>query len=174
MSSEELTNKYIEILDSMSDIKDKHFDKELTLGYEKFKQRFFEAYICKFLKEYSTVKSDEKGPDFIVDDNINIECIVPTNGDKNSKDKVPEKFLSKENDVVVNPLPEEKLIPRLSSAFYDKYKKYQEYKSQDILGNRINIIAIKDSITQYSGLEDNIPRIVKSSICNWISKNRHN
>lgn len=150
-----------EILEVYDPYKDSIFNSEIRSDYNRFHQRFFEAYISYVLINSDVkikMESYDKGPDIIINDNIYIECTAPTNGDIESKNSVTKKIM---DGRTVNVLPETKLILRLSNAFTTKSEIFKKYEEKKIINLGINIIAISGSLLEWEYQEDNIPRIVK-------------
>lgn len=100
---------------------DKHFLTEIK---NNFPQRAWEMYLCNVLLDYGfSIKSNNDGPDFIVDDKIYIECIVPQKGCKNS---VPDILFNKFQEY-----PDNQIKLRLASAFKEKFDKYTKWQNND-------------------------------------------
>jgi hypothetical protein len=157
-----IRTKFIELIENHKPYMDDHYMKEIIQNNEKFRQRFFEAYMTSYLViNKCKFQSKNVGPDYNLHNNVYIECVAPTKG--TDPNDVPEMYINsiKDEKFVVNSVPEVKIIVRLASAFFDKWKKYTNYIKNGDIEFGCNIIAINDSNIPCSKLEDNIPRIVK-------------
>ena len=100
---------------------DRHFLNQIRTS---FHQRSWEMYIGNVLlaKELS-INSENEGPDFIVNNNIYIECVACTKGDPKKLDSVPE---LKERHV--QDIPVDQMILRITQAIKDKTLEQYEKK----------------------------------------------
>lgn len=113
---------------------DAHFLRESTI---QFHQRTWELYLWHVLKMYGhdPRKSGPKGPDmwFQVDGRkVWVEAIAPQRG--TGPDAVPairtiNEMIAAGEEPIAQPVPEEKILLRLTQALDDKRKKYEGYRS---------------------------------------------
>ena len=160
---EYVRDKFKKMMRKFKPYMDSHFENEIknSNDYDIFHQRFFELYMSNYLLENNIqFNSYDKGPDFILKNKTHIECVAPTAG--KGQNKVDERpiFSSEKKNNCCN-VPEEKIMLRLSSAIFDKYKKYRKYIKSEVIDSGVNIIALNDGLIPYSKIEDNIPRIIK-------------
>lgn len=163
IDSEYIRDELKRMMKNFEPYMDSHFENEFknSDNYNIFHQRFFELYMSNYLLENNIqINSFDKGPDFILNNKIHIECVAPTAGKgQNKVDEIP--TLNSEKRVIVSNVPEEKIMLRLFSAIFDKYKKYRKYIKSKVIDSGVNIIALNDGLLPYSKIEDNIPRIIK-------------
>lgn len=98
-----------------------------------FHQRSWEMYVGSVLLEKGlTIKSEDKGPDFIVDNDLYIECVAPTKGNLGKPDSVPEMFVAlTPEEIRVQDVPFDKIILRITGAVKDKaLAQYEKWKSK--------------------------------------------
>ena len=89
----ERKEKFEKLWQNFKPYADNHFLTEIKTN---FHQRSWEMYVGNVLLEKKlSIESKNEGPDFIVNDNIYIECVAPTKGDPAKPDSVPEMFLAK-------------------------------------------------------------------------------
>jgi hypothetical protein len=132
-----------------------------------FDERFWEMYLtCTLMYAGITIKekNDKAGPDVRVEykgNTIWIEAIAPTSGDQSSNDRVPELVIT--NPPTTQEVPDKQIILRYSSAIAEKYCKYFKYLNDGIISdNDFYIIAIYGGQITCSGIERELPRIVRS------------
>lgn len=130
-----------------------------------FHQRSWEMYLGNVLLERKlSIKSQKGGPDFILDDDIYIECVAPTRGDSNKPDSVPEMHIAKTlEEIRALDVPVDQMILRITQAIKDKallqYKKWRSKKW--FKENAPFIIAINTADLQYVD-DPNMPNIIKA------------
>lgn len=94
---------------------DSHFLSQIKTN---FHQRSWEMYVGNVLLEKKLrIKSQDEGPDFVIDNIAYVECVAPTKGDPAKPDSVPEMFVAtKPEEIRVQDVPVDKMILRLSYA----------------------------------------------------------
>jgi hypothetical protein len=128
-----------------------------------FHEKSWEMYLaCVFLNHGFQLnkKRKKKGPDICLlgqTKPIWVEAKAPGSGTGN--DAVPEPELD-----ILNDVPEEQILLRLTSAIVEKYKKYQKYLRKGIISkDDPYIIAINGGNIPRAGNEgDDVPHIVKA------------
>lgn len=133
---------------------DTHFLKELKL---KFHQRTWEMYIGNvLLGKNLTIASSNEGPDFIVvnpsgDILLYVECVAPTKG--MSADAVPDIFSTPFGQrPVVQRVPEDNIILRITAAVKDKADQYKNWASKGWFDPSIPyVIALNTGDLEYPG-----------------------
>ena len=148
----EVRKEYNKTLEMRKPYMDKHFMGEIQNGVSKFQQRYFEAYLGRYLIENEISikeKKGKKGPDFHLCDNTYIECVAPSSGEGN--DKIPIKHVNRIGDekFKVNIVPEEKILLRLANAFTEKHKKFNSYVNEAIIKEGVHVIAINGCLLNY-------------------------
>ena len=141
---------------------EEHF---LSVAQEKgfFKQRWWEMTLSVGLLNIGIEiqkKIKEDGPDILISNPIEIspkiyiEAIAPKEGE--TEDKLPE---MKSNGVY--DLPRDKFLLRLSSAFVEKYNKYNKYINNNIIcKSDIYIIAISScDLSEYGSLMNSTSKV---------------
>lgn len=109
---------------------DSNFKKEIKTN---FHQRSWEMYVGNlFLNEGLFIKSNNKGPDFIINNNIYIECIGVTKGDPKKHNSVPEMVFARNlEEICVQDIPIDKMILRITQAIKDKaIDQYERWKNK--------------------------------------------
>jgi type I restriction enzyme S subunit len=128
---------------------------------EQFHQHFWELYLAATLHDVSgdagivlVEQNKEEGPDILLRKNnqgIWVEAIAVTAG--KGKDAVPDQ---------AGPVPDEQIRLRLTSAFKEKFEKYQKYITNGIVSDNDQfIIAINAAIVPSARLERELPFIVR-------------
>ncbi len=106
---------------------DKHFLKEVKTN---FHQRSWEMYLSNlFIENGFEISSKDKGPDIKIDlgdRNLWIECVASKKGEKS--DKVPDMMYE-----VVQDVPADKMLLRITNSIDKKFKKYQKYVKDSII-----------------------------------------
>ena len=134
---------------------DKHF---LSDAGDHFHQRFWEMYLCvTMLKQGFTIeKGKSKGPDFSINignRKIWIEAIVPTAGQTDSPDRVPEPIMFQANFTRV-----EKILLRYTSALSEKNKQYKKHCDNKIIAkDDLYIVAINSSQIPHASCGSTLP-----------------
>lgn len=149
---------------------DRHFKKEIQ---KQFHQRTWEMYLANVLIDKNMpVKSYNKGPDLIVDNSIYIECIAPTNGDLTKPNSVPKVDYSKcLNKVVLESLPTEQMILRVTHSIGEKEKQYQGWlKKEWVDREKPFIIAINTGSLDHLQEDDFILKVLFGLDCIQISE----
>lgn len=109
---------------------DKNFKKEVK---KYFHQRSWEMYLGNILlNKWFQIKSNNEGPDFIINKNIYIECIAPTKGDPQKQDSVPAVFYATTpKEIYAQDVPMDKMILRITQAIKDKaINQYEKWKAK--------------------------------------------
>lgn len=107
---------------------DSHFSMQIKTN---FHQRSWEMYVGNVLLEKGlAIKSKDEGPDFIVSENLYIECVAPTKGDPEKPDSVPEMFIATmPEEIRVQDVPVDKMILRITQVIKDKaLDQYERWK----------------------------------------------
>lgn len=115
---------------------DSHFLSNIKY---QFHERTWEMYVgCSLLSRGIDFKSNDKGPDFLIEESgkkIWIECV--TCGEGEGDDKVPTMLYN-----TVNSVPENEMCMRIASAISDKYLDYQKYLGNIVSGDDTYIFAV--------------------------------
>ena len=134
-------------------VSEQHFLSEIQKK-DQFKQRWWEMILAVGLLNIGVKirkKSNEEGPDIIIEKPLKtyIEAIAPKMGE--TKDKLPEM----QWDGVFDP-PKKQFLLRLTSSFCYKYNKFKQYIKKGLVStNDICIIAISIcNLDQYGSLMD--------------------
>lgn len=137
---------------------------------DSFKSRWWEMYcgVALLGLDIKLKKSKhDAGPDFKFENNNQkyyIEAIAPTQGDFNSKDRLPDIEISEPGKVEVYTLPINEFMFRLSGAVKEKIERYNYYIEKNIVNkNDILIIGLSAcNLSQYGSLMDEpVPAILK-------------
>lgn len=141
---------------------DKHFLSQIRTN---FHQGSWEMYVGNVLLEKNlAIKSKDEGPDFVVDNNLYIECVAPTKGDPNKPDSVPERFITtKLEEISVEDVPVDQMILRITSAIKDKaLNQYQNWKNKDWFDSKIPFV-ITVNTGDFGHVEDpGMPNVLKA------------
>ncbi|KKQ38240.1 MAG: hypothetical protein US54_C0014G0005 [Candidatus Roizmanbacteria bacterium GW2011_GWA2_37_7] len=141
---------------------DKKFKTKII---KNFHQRLWEMYIGNVLliKKFN-INHDEGRPDFIVNDNIYIECTAPTKGDPTKSDSVPEMLVAKNiEEIKEQDVPVDQMILRITQVINEKaLEQYDKWKRKKWFNRKSSfIIAVNTSDLEF--LEDpNMPNVVKA------------
>lgn len=144
---------------------DKHFLSQIKTN---FHQRTWEMYLGNVLLEKKLlIKSQNEGPDFVVNDNIYIECIAPTKGDSSKADSVPEIHIAnikKRERPMVQDVPVDEMILRITQALKDKgLGQYAKWKSNNWFDKKAPfIIAINTGDLKFPQDYLGIPLVIKA------------
>jgi len=119
---------------------DRHFKEDAT---KHFQERFWEMYLGATLLKYDFKidSHNEKGPEFVTKLNSKrcwFEAITPSPGA--GPDAVPEMEYGAKIAIRV---PTDEITLRLRHAIHEKYKKYQHYVDEGIIGNDESYIIAK-------------------------------
>ena len=128
---------------------DKHFLEEIK---KNFHQRSWEMYIGNvLLSKGLSIKYKNEGPDFIVNDDIYIECVASTRGDPNKPDSVPEMYVARTlEEIQVRDVPVDKMILRITQAIKDKELQYEKWKEKTWFNQKVSfVIAINTGDLMY-------------------------
>jgi len=92
---------------------------------------------------------------------IHVECTATTLGEENKPDTVPEMYVSKSvYNLVVQDVPEEKILLRIAQALTDKHKQYQKRITDGrVKENEPYVVAINTGTLQHM---ENLPNILKT------------
>ncbi|CAK8722226.1 MAG: hypothetical protein CDV28_11639 [Candidatus Electronema aureum] len=127
----------------------------------RFHQHFWELYLAATLHDVGfplVEQKKEEGPDILLCNNsqcVWVEAIAVTAGDGN--DAVPANVCGQ-----ASPVPDEQIRLRLTSAFKEKFEKYQKYITNGIVSDNDQfIIAINAAIVPSARLERELPFIVR-------------
>ena len=137
---------------------DKHFQTECGKA---FLQRYWEMYLTMSLeKQGFGIESKDHGPDVRISKDEHVcwvEAIAATAG--SGPDAVPEM----KHDGTAWRVPNEQIILRLTSAFVEKFGKYEKYLAKNIVGpNDPFVIAINGRGIPFWQVCPNLPRIVSA------------
>lgn len=130
-----------------------------------FHQKSWEMYLGNVLLEKKlSIRSQNEGPDFIVNNNIYIECTAPTKGDSIKPDSVPDMFVAKTpGEIREHDVPVDQMILRITQAMNDKalcqYEKWRHKKW--FKGDTPFIIAVNTADLQYVD-DPNMPNAIKA------------
>ncbi len=124
----ERREKFNNLWSQFKSLADDHFLSQIK---KEFHERTWEMYIgCVLQKFFTSVSSENIGPDFILNkekvDEIFIEVVACRKGD--SADAVPDMFAAeKPEDIIVQDVPHDKMLLRLSSSITYKANKYKDF-----------------------------------------------
>lgn len=142
---------------------DKNFTKEIK---KYFHQRSWEMYLGNILlNKWFQIKSNNEGPDFIIDNNIYIECIAPTKGDQQKQDSVPAVFwATNPKEIYAQDVPTDKMILRITQAIKEKaINQYEKWKTKKWFDkDAIFIVAINSGDLEHIQDYLNIPLVIKA------------
>lgn len=134
---------------------DSHFLNQIKTN---FHQRSWEMYVGNvLLSKKLSIKSQNEGPDFIVNSNIYIECTASTKGDLNKPDSVPRMKIGDQN------VPDDQMILRITQVIKDKaLDQYEKWKSKEWFDEKIPfIIAVNTGDLEYPE-DPSMPNVVKA------------
>lgn len=159
---EERREKFNKLWRNYQPYADTHFLSQIKSN---FHQRSWEMYVGNVLLEKMlSIKSQNEGPDFIMNNNAYIECVAPTKGDPAKPDSVPENFIAKTpEEIQVQDVPVDKMILRITQSIKNKgLDQYENWKNKKWFNKNIPfIIAINTGDLGY--VEDpNMPNVVKA------------
>jgi len=141
---------------------DNHFLNEIRTN---FHQRSWEMYLGNVLLEKGlSIKSQNEGPDFVVNDKIYIECVAPTKGDPTKPNSVSEMFVAKTpEEIRVQDIPEDKMILRITQAIKGKaLNQYAKWKSKDWFNQSASfVIAVNTGDLEYPD-DPSMPNVIKA------------
>lgn len=141
---------------------DRHFLNQVRTN---FHQRSWEMYVGNVLLEKRlNLKSQDEGPDFVIDNIAYVECVAPTKGDPARPDSVPEMyFATTPEEIQVQDVPFDKMILRISGVMKDKaLDQYENWKSKGWFVSKMPfIIAINTADLEH--VEDpSMPNVLKA------------
>jgi hypothetical protein len=128
-----------------------------------FHQRTWEMYVGCLLIQYGYTlhKLSDEGPEFWIEVNGNkvwVEAVAPGPGDPDKPDSVPPPPSGE-----AEPVPEEKIILRFTSALYDKLKKYREGLDKRIINTTDSyIVALNGHKASQMRVDPDLPWLVKA------------
>jgi len=141
---------------------DSHFLDEIKTN---FHQRSWEMYLGNVLLEKKlSIKSQDEGPDFIVNDNIYIECVAPTKGDPTKPNSVPEMFAAKmPEEIRVFDVPIDQIILRVTQGIKGKaLDQYERWKSKNwFIQSASFVIAVNTGDLEYPE-DPSMPNVIKA------------
>ncbi|WP_299413227.1 hypothetical protein, partial [Acaryochloris sp. IP29b_bin.148] len=154
----EARNYVTEMWHRLDEMLDPDFVQNLGEGYY---QRVWELYLGVSLLE-SRCKLENKnaseGPDFKVvkPHHIWVEAIAPNQG--SSSDAIPKKQPG------AHPVPDEKIKLRITSAFWEKCKKFDHYREKGIVGPHDACVIAINGCRIPSALKErsDLPRVVRA------------
>lgn len=159
----ERREKFENLWEKFKPYADKHFKTQIKTN---FHQRSWEMYMGNvLLAKKLSIKSENKGPDFIVSDNIYIECVACTKGDPNKPDSVPKIHVAHNpNEIRVQDVPVDKMILRITQAIKDKsIDQYGNWKKKKWFEKQTSfIIAINTGDLEHPQDYLGIPLIIKA------------
>ncbi|MCG2687595.1 hypothetical protein L6260_02205 [Candidatus Parcubacteria bacterium] len=142
---------------------DTHFLSQVKTN---FHQRTWEMYVGNILLEKNlSIASKNEGPDFVVNNNFYVECIASTKGEAGKPDSVPPMYVAtKPSEIMVQDVPVDKMILRITQAFKDKaLDQYEKWKSKSWFdGNKPFIVAINTGDLEYPQEYLGIPLVIKA------------
>ncbi|MFA6159823.1 MAG: hypothetical protein WC678_01905 [Parcubacteria group bacterium] len=160
--TKERREKFDNLWKNYQDYADSHF---LTQIKTNFHQRSWEMYVGNvFLEKGLSVKSKDEGPDFVVSDNLYIECVAPTKGDPAKPDSVPRMFVaSTPEEIRVQDVPVDKIILRITQAIKNKaLDQYEKWKNKNWFNSKIPfVVAINTADLAYSE-DPSMPNALKA------------
>jgi len=141
---------------------DRHFKTQIKTN---FHQRSWEMYMGNvLLMKNLSIKSQNEGSDFIVNNKIYIECVAPTKGDPCKSNSVPEMFLAEApEEMHAQDVPVDKMILRITQAIKDKaLDQYENWKSKNWFEQDFSfVIAINTGDLEYPE-DSSMPNIIKA------------
>lgn len=142
---------------------DTHFLSQVKIN---FHQRTWEMYVGNVLLEKNlSIASNNEGPDFVVNDNIYVECIASTKGEAGKPDSVPPMYVAKNPaETIVQDVPVDKMILRITQALKDKaIDQYENWKSKQWFdAQKSFIVAINTGDLEYPQDYLGIPLVIKA------------
>lgn len=142
---------------------DSHFRSQAKTS---FHQRSWEMYVANVLLEKGlNIESSNEGPDFVVNKQLYIECVAPTKGEPGKPDSVPPMYVAtKPSEIMVQDVPVDKMILRITQALKDKaLDQYEKWKSKSWFdGNNPFIVAINIGDLEYPQDYLGIPLAIKA------------
>ena len=142
---------------------DTHFLSQVKTN---FHQRTWEMYVGNVLLEKNlSIASKNEGPDFVVNDNFYVECIASTKGEAGKPDSVPPMYVAKKtSEIIVQDVPVDKMILRITQALKDKaIDQYEKWKTKVWFdSNKPFIIAINTGDLEYPQDYLGIPLVIKA------------
>lgn len=126
----ERREKFDKLWQNFKPYADRHFLSEVK---KNFHQRSWEMYIGNVLLEKKLIiQSKNFGPDFIVNENIYIECVAPTKGDPTKPNSVPKMFIAlTPEEIRVQDVPFDEIILRITGVIKDKALiEYENWKNK--------------------------------------------
>lgn len=140
---------------------DTHFLSQIRTN---FHQRSWEMYVGNVLLEKRLpIESKNEGPDFIVSEDIYIECVAPTKGDPSKANSVPKMHVAtKPQKIQAQDVPVDEMIFRITQAIKDKAGQYKKRKSKKWFNeNKSFVIAVNTG--DLGHVEDpNMPNVLKA------------
>jgi len=144
--------------------KDRNFLTEIKT---RFHQRTWEMYLGSlFINNGKVLNNNRKEHDADIqvkqgENLIHVECTATTLGEENKPDTVPEMYVSKSvYNLVVQDVPEEKILLRIAQALTDKHKQYQKRITDGrVKENEPYVVAINTGTLQHM---ENLPNILKT------------
>ena len=158
----ERKEKFEKLWSNFKPYRDKHFLTQIKIN---FHQRSWEMYLGNiFLEKKLSIKSQDEGPDFVLNDNIYIECVAPTKGDLTKSNSVTDVFVAKTlEEIREHDVPVDQMILRITQAIKEKsLNKYEKWKSKNWFNqNAPFVIAINTGDLEH--LEDpSMPNVIKA------------
>lgn len=156
ISGRDLCNKLWKVFEPLAD---KHFMGQFAIDFD---ARFWEMDLtCAFIEKSFNVNCPKPGPDICIDFDgwkLWVEAIAP--GDGGGADQVPGYSMG---TGIAQPVPDGKIILRLTSAIVEKHDKYLSYLEKGIISDsEPYIIAINGSQIKSSRSDFNPPRVVRA------------
>jgi len=141
---------------------DNHFLNEIRTN---FHQRSWEMYLGNVLLEKGlSIKSQNEGPDFVVNDKIYIECVAPTKGDPTKPNSVPEMFVAKTPEgICLHDVPVDRMILRITQAVKEKaLNQYGKWKFKNWFSQSTSfVIAVNTGDLEYPE-DPSMPNVIKA------------
>jgi len=141
---------------------DVHFLNQIKTN---FHQRSWEMYVGNVLLEKDfVIKSQDDGPDFIIDKMAYIECVAPTRGEPGKPDSVPKMYTAKTpEEIRVQDVPVDRMILRITQSIRDKaLDQYEAWKKKPWFDSKTPfIIAINSGGLEHVD-DPNMPNVIKA------------
>jgi len=162
-------DRFEKLWESFSPYADSNFKMEIQ---QNFHSRSWEMYMGhvllskKLLSDKSLkIKPENEGPDFILDDGTYVECIAPSKGDPGKDSSVVAPVYTKTSkEIVLQKVPVDKMILRITQAFKDKAKlQYEGWKTKEWFnGESPFVVAINSGDLEWPQDYMGIPLVIRA------------
>ncbi len=158
----ERREKFDKLWEKYKPYADRHFLNQIRTN---FHQRSWEMYVGNVLLEKKlTIRSQNEGPDFLIDNIAYIECVAPTKGDPAKPDSVPEMFVATTpEEICAQDVPVDKMILRITGSIKNKaLDQYENWKSKKWFDSKMPfVIAVNTGDLSYAE-DPSMPNVLKA------------